>query len=132
MTLGDMITNALRRANVIRRNSDPTGEMNRDAIRRFNGLMSKYATDGADLGDFPVTDVTDTLDIEREHEDPVETIFALNLQIFHGLPLEQGLVAEAKIADKFILRSLSCKPDLNLKHAPQGRAVRPGSDIING
>ena len=132
MTLGTMITNALRRANVIRSNTSANAEQKRDAIRRYNGLMSKYDADGVDLGDFPVTLVGDTLDLEREHEDPVETIFALNLQIFHGLPLEEGLVAEAQIADKFLLRNTACKPDVNLNFAPLGRASGSTYNINNG
>ena len=132
MTLGDMITNALRRANVIRNNAVATAEMNRDSIRLFNGLMSEYDADGVDLGDYPVTATTDTLDIEREHENAVEAIFALNLQKFHGLPIEDGLVDDATRANRFILRNLACKPDVDLSFAPQGRAVKPPSDIING
>ncbi len=132
MTLGEMITKALRKANVIRENDSPSAEQNRDAIDTFNGLMSQLDADGVDLGDFPVTVVGDTLDLEREHEEPVKNMFALLLQMDHGLPLEEGLVFLAKRAEKFVLRNTACKPDLNLKHAPLGRAVRPGSDIING
>ena len=132
MTLGEMIDNALVRANVIRRGQTASSGQATDATRLFNGLMARYEADGAEIGDFPLTTTTDTLDIEREHEDPIEAIFALRLQAFFGLPLEQGLIAEATTADKFLLRNTACKPDWNLSHTPLGGATRPGSDILNG
>ena len=132
MTLGDMITKALRKANVIRENANPAPEQTRDAIDTFNGLMSQLDADGIEIGDFPVTAIGDTLDLEREHEEPIKNMFALLLQMDHGLPLEEGLLFLAKRADKFLLRNTSVKPDLNLKHAPLGRAVRARSDILNG
>lgn len=132
MILGTMITNSLRRANVIRGNASADAQQNKDAIRKFNGLMSRLDADGIDIGDFPVTDISDTLDLEREHEDPVESLFALTLQVFHGLPIEPGLVAEATGAEKFLLRNTSSKPVVDLRFAPLGRASRLTSDIING
>ena len=132
MTLGDMITKALRKANVIRENKDPTAEQNRDAIDTFNGLMSRLDADDIDIGDFPVTLTTDTLDLEREHEEPIKLMFALLLQMDHGLPLEEGLVALAQSSEKFLLRNTACKPDVSLKFAPLGRAQSSGYNINNG
>ena len=132
MTLGEMITKALRKANVIRENESPSAEQNRDAIDTFNGLMSQFDADGIDLGDYPVTVIGDTLDLEREHEEPVKIIFALVLQIDHGIPIEQGLAAMAQGAEKFLLRNTFVKPDPNLDFAPLGRANRLNSNILTG
>ncbi len=132
MKLGGMITKALRKAGVIRENQSASAEQNRDAIDTFNGLMSQFDADGVDLGDYPVTVIGDTLDLEREHEEPVKTLFALALQIDHGLPLDEGLVFLADRAEKFLLRNTFVKPDPNLNHTPLGRATRVSSNILNG
>ena len=132
MTLGDMITKALRKAGVIRENQSANAEQNRDAIDTFNGLMSMYDADGIDLGDYPVTVIADELDLEREHIEPVKTIFALALQIDHGLPVDAGLLGLAERFEKFLLRNTFVKPDPNLSHTPLGRATPNSSDILNG
>ena len=132
MTLGDMITKALRKAGVIRENESPTAEQSRDAIDTFNGLMAQYDADGVDIGDYPVTAVADVLDIEREHEEAIKTIFALALQIDHRLGVDEGLTALARRSEKFLLRNTAVRPEANLNHTPLGRARNSGSDIING
>jgi len=132
MTLGDMITKALRKANVIRENTIATAEMNRDAIDTFNGLMSRLDADNVDIGDYPVTVVGDVLDIEREHVEPIKLMFAILLQVDHGLPLEPGLVARATAAEKFLLRNTAQRPAVSLSHAPLGRAKSSGYNINNG
>ena len=80
ITLGDMIDDALRKAGVIRESQSPTAEQNRDAIDTFNGLMAMWQADDIELGDFPVTVVGDTLELEREHQEPVKVLFAVALQ----------------------------------------------------
>ncbi len=132
MTLGDMITKALRKAGVIRENDSPSAEQSRDAIDTFNGFMAQYDADGIDLGDYPVTAVEDVLDIEREHEEAIKAIFALILQIDHGLSRDEGLTALAKRSDKFLLRNTFVRPDPDLNHTPLGRARNSGSNILNG
>ena len=132
MTLGDMITKALRKAGVIRENESPTAEQSRDAIDTFNGLMAQYDADGIDIGDYPVTVVGDELDIEREHEEAVKTVFALALQIDHRLATDEGLVALAVRSEKFLLRNTFVRPDPDLNHTPLGRARNSGSNILNG
>lgn len=132
MTLGDMITKALRKAGVIRENESPTAEQSRDAIDTFNGLMAQYDADGVDIGDYPVTVVGDTLDIEREHEEAIKTVFALALQIDHRLPTDEALAVLAQRSEKFLLRNTFVRPDPDLNHAPLGRARNVESDIING
>ncbi len=132
MTLGDMITKALRIAGVIRENQSASAEQNRDAIDLFNGLMSQFDADGVDLGDYPVTVIGDVLDLEREHEEPVKVLFALALQIDHSLPIEQGLVALADRSERFLLRNTFVKPDPNLNHSPLGRANSRNTNILTG
>ncbi len=132
MTLGDMITKALRKAGVIRENESPTAEQSRDAIDTFNGLMAQWDADGIDIGDYPVTVVGDPLDIEREHEEAVKTVFALALQIDHRLATDEGLVALAVRSEKFLLRNTFVRPDPDLNHTPLGRARNTGSNILNG
>ncbi len=132
MTLGDMITKALRKAGVIRENESPTAEQSRDAIDTFNGLMAQYDADGVDIGDYPVTVVGDTLDLEREHEEAVKTVFALALQIDHRLAVDEGLLGLAQRAEKFLLRNTSIRPAPDLNHAPLGRATNVGSNILDG
>lgn len=132
MTLGDMITKALRKAGVIRENESPSAEQFRDAIDTFNGLMAQWDSDGVDIGDYPVTAIEDVLDIEREHEEAVKTIFALALQIDHRLSIDEGLLGLAQRSEKFLLRSTSFRTDPDLKHAPLGRANSIRSDILNG
>ncbi len=132
MTLGDMITKSLRKAGVIRENEDPTAEQLRDAIDTFNGLMAQYDADGIDIGDYPVTVVGDTLDIEREHEEAIKTIFAVALQIDHRLSVDEGLAALASRSEKFLLRNTSFRPDPDLNHVPLGRAQGGGYNINNG
>ena len=132
MTLGDMITKALRKAGVIRENESPSAEQSRDAIDTFNGLMAQYDADGIDIGDYPVTVVGDELDIEREHEEAVKIVFALALQIDHRLGIDEGLLAFAQRSEKFLLRNTFVRPDPDLNHTPLGRARNSGSNILNG
>lgn len=131
ITLGDMISDALRKAGVIREGQNPTAEQNRDAIDTFNGLMAGWAADDIELGDFPASVVGDELDLEREHKEPVKILFAVNLQADHGLPPDPYLVAQADIAMTFLMRNTFVKPAVQLI-APTGRAKNAGFDIDNG
>jgi len=124
ITLGDMIDDALRKAGVIREGQAPTAEQNRDAIITFNGLMAELQSDEIDVGDYPVDEIADELELEREHEEPVRILFARRLQTDHGLPPDVSLVAAANEALVFLERSTFVRPDFSLSHVPQGRAKR--------
>lgn len=127
--LGDIIDDALRKAGVIRENQSPSAEQNRDAINVFNGLMSMWAADDIDLGDFPVTVVEDELDLEREHQEPVKILFAIALQADHGLPPDPYLIAQGDPALRFLERNTFVRPAVSLNNVPLGRAKSSRYDI---
>ena len=130
--LGEMVEDALVKAGVIRENQPPTAKQTSKAIAVFNGLMSMWAADEIELGDFPVELVDEELDLEREHQEPVKILFAVALQADHGLPPDPYLVAQADPAMRFLERNTFVKPAADLKHVPLGRAKSSRFDINTG
>lgn len=129
MTLDEMILDGLRDANVIREDQSASPIQSDKATQVFNGLMSMWSADGIDIGDYPVTG-SDTLDIEREHEEPIRTIFSVALRVKFGIEVEPQQAAMAEEYFDFLLRNTFVRPKPNARHAPLGVTRR--FNITNG
>lgn len=95
MTPLDLITDALRRLNVISEIDTPSAEQGSHALAHLNDMFAEMLADDIDLGWNPKPLTTSTCVLPAEHVNTIKAMLALRLVDTYGATAPQGTVIEA-------------------------------------
>lgn len=118
VTVIEMLTDALRKINVIRMNQAPTAEMGVSGMRSLNEMMADWQVDGIRLGWHPVSSQSEDLPLRDEDLRAVKFNLACELAGDYGLepPTKVAEIAEetyarlAKLALQYFESDLDMLP----------------------
>ena len=96
----DVITTAMRLANIINERETPSGAQGETGLDLLNDMMSDWEADGIELGYYPQTLTSATIPIEDEHLRGAKYGLARDVAAHYGvdLPLETMRIAELTYA----------------------------------
>jgi len=127
----EIITDALREINVIHELETPSAEQGKYSMRRLNLMIEAWTEDGIDLGYFPQTDTTATIQIPAWAEAGVIAKLAIRLAPHYGATVSQELIDDAETGYSMILRKSLVEKNrpADMSHMPLGMGGR-GRNIL--
>lgn len=126
----DVITDALRLANVINERETPSSTKGETGLTLLNDMMSDWEQDGIELGYFPQTLLSDTIPIEDANLRGVKYNLARVVAGYYAfdLPFETARIAELTFAR--LEKATTEVVETDFGHMPLGR--NRSFNITNG
>lgn len=107
MTMIELITQALRKINVINQIEAPTAEQGQQAVTTFNQMMEEWrVNDAIDIGYYPITEMATELPIELAYQRAVVFNLATCLAADYGITPNEACVAYAQRSYEALCRGV--------------------------
>lgn len=121
-----IIGDALREIGVIAETETPSPEQGAHGLRRLNQMLEAWTEDGIDLGYFPQTSTTATIQIPAWAEAGVIAKLSIRLAPHYGATVSQELVDDADAGYGMILRKSQSEQltPMDMSHMPRGSGRR--------
>lgn len=118
-----MITDALRKINVISEIDTPSAEQGAHGLRTLNQMLEAWTEDGVDLGYFEQTSTTDDCPIPKWAEKGITSKLAIDLAPTYGASVSLELADAANQGYDVILRNAikARMQPANMDHMPIGQ-----------
>lgn len=119
-----VITDALRLAEVIHEIQTPSNEDAQDALRRQNDMMASWRRfNGIELGYYPQTSLSANIPVDDEYLEVITLMLAKRLSNHWGGTLSTEIMQEANKQWRSLLAEFIDPGEADLSHAP-GRPYR--------
>ncbi len=126
----DVITDALRKANIINVRQTPSGTQGANGLTLLNDMMSDWQEDGIELGFFPQTSLSATIPVEDKHLRGIKANLARAEAADHGIELSSEAVRIAELTHARLAKSTTEEFSTDFSHMPGGSRGR--YNINNG
>lgn len=132
MTALDMITDALRLANIIDETDVPSAEQGASALRVLNQMMGQWDRDGIKLGWSVVADQSDELPLDFQDEKAVKYNLSIELGGEYGIDPMNRVLTIAKQTYNSLVKAHAPVVECSLDHLPAGAGWIGSGSIETG
>ena len=120
----DVITDALRKANIINVRETPSDIQGANGLTLLNDMMADWQEDGIELGFFPQTSLSATIPVENKHLRGIKANLARAEAADHGIELSSEAVRIAELTYDRLAKSTTETFSTDFSHIPRGRRGR--------
>ena len=126
----DVITDALRKANILNEREIPSSAQSESGLTLLNDMMSDWEEDGIELGYFPQTSNADTFPVEDKFLRGVKYNLARGIAGDYGIDLPPEALRIADLTFDRLAQATAEEAFSKFDHMPTGG--RRGFDVTEG
>ena len=119
----DVITDAMRKANIINERETPSAAQGENGLTLLNDLLADWEEDGIELGFYPQTGLSDTIPIEDKFLRGVKYNLARSVAADYGADLPQETVRIADLTLDRLAKATTEVVSTDFNHMPMGSST---------
>jgi hypothetical protein len=116
----DVITDAMRRMNIIHERETPSSTQGQQGLDLLNDMLADWEEDGIELGYYPQTSTSATIPVEDHALRGIKYNLALEFGAEYGLEPAPTLAERARMTKARLTKATSEEVETSFDHMPFG------------